>query len=217
VSSGRLAVGVDVALERKGLDLVALDARRTVVASCGRLSLADVARWIAELRPSVVCIDSPPAWAASGSHRAAERALWRMGIGIFGTPGIERAEHRFYAWMRAGFAVFAQIRDTFPLYLGGVVEQSAAEVFPHASAVLLAGRLPCGGESKLRFRRAVIDAQGIAQSALPNIDRVDAALAALTGQIALDGGHSHVGDPDEGTILLPVPALPQTLRAAHSQ
>jgi hypothetical protein len=39
-------------------------------------------------------------------------------------------------------------------------------------------------------------------------DQIDAALGALTGLIALDGGHSAVGDRDEGIILLPVSALP---------
>lgn len=162
MSGARLAAGVDVALERKGIDLVALDERRAVVASCGRLAVADVARCMAELRPAVVCIDSPPAWAPTGRNRIAERALWAAGIGIFGTPSADLGQNRFYDWMRVG----------------------------------------------------VLDGQGVAQSLLPNLDRVDATLAALTGQVALSGVHCHVGDPHEGTILLPVAELPPSLRAS---
>jgi len=43
-----------------------------------------------------------------------------------------------------------------------------------------------------------VDADG-----LPGIDRVDAALAALTGVLALEGHWECVGDPAEGVILLP--------------
>src|SRR5437764_1503442 len=57
-------------------------------------------------------------------------------------------------------------------------------------------------------RRAVLRNWGVAERELPSLDRVDAALAALTGVIALRDKHSTVGDPDEGVILLPVPALP---------
>ena len=41
------------------------------------------------------------------------------------------------------------------------------------------------------------------------MDALDAALAALTGILALEGSFSTVGDPDEGVILLPVSTLPQ--------
>lgn len=83
----------------------------------------------------------------------------------------------------------------------------AAEVFPHATAVLLAGHLP-GGVSKVVFRRWVLRENGVDEACLPTLDRVDAALAALAGVLALTGGHSVVSDPDEGVILLPVPARP---------
>ena len=45
-----IAIGIDVAEPRKGLDLVALDAGRTIVASRGRLTLDEVTRTVADLR-----------------------------------------------------------------------------------------------------------------------------------------------------------------------
>jgi hypothetical protein len=45
---------------------------------------------------------------------------------------------------------------------------------------------------------------------LPNVDRIDAALAALTGVLALEGESSFLGDPNEGVILVPVSKLPVT-------
>ena len=42
---------------------------------------------------------------------------------------------------------------------------------------------------------------------LSGIDQVDAALAALTGLVALEGEWSAVGDPESGVILLPAPGI----------
>jgi hypothetical protein len=54
--AGGVALGIDVTEERKGLELVALDADRRLVASAGHLGVADVARIVLdELRPDVVC------------------------------------------------------------------------------------------------------------------------------------------------------------------
>lgn len=206
-----IAVGVDVAEARKGLDVVALDRDRRVVASMGRATAADVAAMVAELDAEVVGIDSPPGWAAPGQRsRLAERQLRPLGISAYATP-TDPGDHPFYRWMRAGFAVYRAVAATHPLYRGGPVAGHAAEVFPEATAALLAGRRrSTASESKLRFRRAVLDAEGVDTSAsvLPTADRVDAALAALTGRIALDGPTATLGDPDEGLLLLPVATLP---------
>ena len=75
--------------------------------------------------------------------------------------------------------------------------------------MLLAGRLRNGDESKRAFRGRVLEENGIDQSVLPTVDRIDAALAALTGLLALEGTYTGVGDPAEGVIVLPVAELPQ--------
>lgn len=198
-----IAVGVDVAEERKGLDLVALDSDRRVVANRGRLTVDEVARLVLEeVRPDIVCFDSPSGWSRSGRSRKAERDLARLGISAFAT-GPDPGGHSFYRWMRVGFSLFEAVADRYPLFRGDNPPGGAAEVFPNASAVVLAGRAREHAESKLEFRRQVLRSQRVDDGPLPGIDRVDAALAALTGLLAIEGQWDCVGDPDEGVILLP--------------
>jgi hypothetical protein len=109
MASRRVAVGHDVAEERKGLDLVAVDGDRAVLAIAGRLSVADVARIVLEeIRPEVVCIDSPSGWSTSGKSLAGERALASLGISA---TGADPGPHRFYRWMRVGFAILRVSRS----------------------------------------------------------------------------------------------------------
>ena len=204
-----VAVGIDVAEERKGLDIVAIDRRRRIVASVGRATVGDVAAEVVRLVPDIVCIDSPSGWSTSGRSRAAERHLRHFGINAFST-GADPGPHPFYRWMRVGFSIFEALAGSFDLYKGGSAGGTAAEVFPEASAVLLTGHLRPANVPKSVFRRRVLDEHGLDAAALSNIDQVDAALGALTGAIALEGRSSAVGDPAEGVILLPVATLPST-------
>jgi predicted nuclease with RNAse H fold len=110
--------------------------------------------------------------------------------------------------MRIGFSVYQAIAHSHPRFRGGPVRGTAAEVFPEASAVLLEGRLRSKSESKAVFRRRVLENNGVDTSRLMTVDALDAALAALTGTLAIHGDHSSIGDPDEGVILLPVHSLP---------
>ena len=202
-----IAIGVDVAEARKGLDLVALDGDRRLVAARGRATVADVVAAVDQLQPDVVCIDSPPTWAIGRGTRQAERALRRLGINAYSTP-TDPGDHPFYRWMRAGFAVFDAIADRYPRYRGGDVRGTAAEVFPEATAVLLTGRLRPKDEPKAAFRRAVLERYGVDPTPLRTVDAIDAALAALTGVLAIEGIRTSVGDAHEGVILLPVAAVP---------
>ncbi len=202
-----VSVGIDVAEARRGLDLVAIDANRVVMAVHAHLTIEDAARLVAEIRPEVVCIDSPAQWSTSGNSREAERMLSRLGINAFRTPAEDRAG-AFHGWMRAGFQLYAALAATFPRYRGGDVIHTAAEYFPHASAAVLAGRI-AALKDKRASRRQVLEDNGLATASLATIDQLDAALGALTGHIALAGGHSWVGDADEGALLLPAP-IPTT-------
>ncbi|MBJ7608193.1 MAG: DUF429 domain-containing protein [Candidatus Dormibacteraeota bacterium] len=196
-----VSVGIDVAESRRGLDLVALDGDRRIVAARSHLAVVDAAQLVHELEPSMVCIDSPSQWSTSGSSREAERELRTVGINAYRTPAQDRAGP-FHDWMRAGFTIYEAIGHDYPRYRGGDVMGTAAEYFPHASAVVLAGRIgPL--KDKLAFRRHVLEDHGVATTSLRTQDQVDAALGALTGLIALAGGSSWVGDADEGALLLP--------------
>ena len=110
---------------------------------------------IRDLRPDVVAIDSPPRWAPSGRSRLTERQLAALNISSFNTPSEAHGRgNRFFAWMEVGFDVFVQAAAAgFPTYSAGSPEGKALEVFPHATAVVLAGCLPPRGTRKHVWRR----------------------------------------------------------------
>jgi predicted nuclease with RNAse H fold len=204
------SLGVDVGV-RKGIDLVLLDGDRRIVATERRLPVERLAPTVDELAPDVVAIDAPPTWGTFGRSRRTERELHRIGIRCFDTPSDpRRAEHPFYAWMVVGFRAFEAISDAFPRADGmGSVRGRAIEVFPHGTAVALAGHLPPRGLSLHAWRRGVLIEVGVDADALRSPDQVDAALAAITGLFALEGRFCAPGDPVEGQIVLPVPELPR--------
>lgn len=203
------ALGVDVGV-RKGLDVVLLDGTPRPLAAHRHVALADLPPVIEAAAADVVAIDAPPGWAADGRSRRTERELRRFGIRSFGTPTADRGDgHPFYEWMRIGFEVFGLAdRAGLPRHRGGPVEGTAIEVFPHASAVVLAGCLPPRGAGKVAWRAAVLRRNGVDPDPLRSPDQIDAALAALTGLRALQGRCTALGDPAEGVIVLPARTLP---------
>jgi predicted nuclease with RNAse H fold len=212
--SSPVAVGVDVSA-RHGLDVVALDRRRRLACRpLPRQELSDLRDLLEELRPGVVAIDSPPRFAAAGQSRQCERELARRGIHCYFTPARDGARSPFYDWMRKGQDVFQAAEDAgYPLYVAGrSVRGGAIEVFPHASAVVLRARLPPGGSAKSRYRKTrwrkeLLRRWSVDTAVLLSLDLVDAALAALTGLRALYGSFCTVGDPRDGTIVLPARSL----------
>jgi predicted nuclease with RNAse H fold len=201
------SLGVDVSVVR-GLDLVLVDENLGLIERVANVRVAEFAEIVRRQRPNVVAIDSPPTWALAGKSRLAERHLLRLGIGIYSAP-TDPGQHRFYDWMRVGFEVFASIFATHPLYREGTnVANTAIEVFPHASAVAIAGSLPPAGSTKVRWRRELLRSIGVDSAQLRSVHQVDAALAAVTGMAALRGEFVAVGDPAEGVIVLPTPVLP---------
>jgi predicted nuclease with RNAse H fold len=214
---GVRSLGIDVGV-RKGLDVVLLDDRLDLLddrlellARHRHVEIGSLGTLIDDLRPDVVAIDSPPGWGTSGGCRRTEAALRALGIQSYGTPSDpKKADNPFYDWMRVGFKVFdiAASRH-FRRYSTGDVLHAAIEVFPHASAVVLAGCLPPSGTSKREWRTEVLEKAGVACDKLRSADQVDAALAALTGLLAANGEFIAPGDPDEGVIVLPVRSLPE--------
>jgi predicted nuclease with RNAse H fold len=206
------SLGVDVS-ERRGLDLVLLEGPARVSQARSRVAVEDLRRLLPEWKPEIVAIDSPPGRGVRGGARQAERELLRLGIHSYGTPSRpDQMARPAYGWMRVGFEVFAACeRLGYARYSGGpVVAPCAAEVFPHASAVVLGGGLPPRGMTKEAFRRAVLTERGVPLGPLGSLDLVDAALAALTGLHALQGDFSTVGDAEDGFILLPTATRPTT-------
>lgn len=204
------ALGIDVS-ERRGLDLVLLDGTNPPLLRHHRQP-AEIAASLREWEPEVVAIDSPPAWGTRGASRACERDLKRLGIQAFYTPSASRAGHPFYRWMTVGIETHRVCGENgFARYGAGPVEGMALEVFPHASAVALAGCLPKSSRTrsdKLSFRVPVLARHGIEARSWKSLDCVDAALAALTGLLALQRRFTAVGDPEDGVIVVPVQPLP---------
>lgn len=204
------SLGIDVGV-RKGLDLVLLDERLQPLATDRHVPIDALGDLIDRLRPDVVAIDSPPAWGKAGGCRKTELALRALGIQSYGTPSDpKRSESPFYEWMRIGFEAFRTAESRgFPRYRAGAVARTALEVFPHATAVVLAGALPPTGMAKREWRTEVLQKAGVSCDELGSLDQIDAALAALTGLFALRGEFTAPGDPDEGVIAVPVSALPE--------
>jgi len=201
--------GIDVGVA-KGLDVVLMDERRVPLVVRTRVGLDEVGRLLDELRPDVVAIDAPPRWAGTGRSRLTERQLAACNIQSFNTPSEAHGRgNPFFRWMEVGFEVFrvAEARG-FATYGAGDPRAHAMEVFPHATAVVLAGCLPPKGASKRAWRESVLRANGVRTDGLTSIDRIDAALAALTGVLVLEGKRFAPGDPQEGVIVLPVSTLP---------
>ena len=204
------ALGIDVGV-RKGLDLVLLDGSLEPAATYRRVLLEDVRLLIDEANADVVAIDSPPGWAEKGRSRATEREIRLLGIQSYGTPTADQGmDHPFYEWMRVGFEVFrfAGLAG-FPRYRGGPARGTAIEVFPHATTVVLSGCLPPAGVAKHTWRASVLAGHGVQPASLAGPDQVDAALAALTGLLALRGELIAQGDSNEGVIVLPTRTLPE--------
>jgi len=203
------SLGVDVSI-RRGLDVAVLDADRTLMSVRRRQDVDDLPALLEEFEPDVVAIDSPPAWGRAGRSRSAERELRRLGLSSYATPSHPvRRERPFYAWMKVGFGVFRKVAARgFGRFRQGDVRRTAIEVFPYATAVALTGMLRPRGTSKKSWRRDVLRREGLDVDQLPSLDAIDAALAALTGLLALHGRFTAVGDPREGVIVLPLETLP---------
>lgn len=210
------ALGIDVGVG-KGLDLVLMDERRVPLRVVSRVPLERLGFLLDELAADVVAIDAPPAWAPSGRSRLTERLLAECNIHAFNTPSAAHGRgNRFYGWMEVGFQVFdIAAAHGYARYRAGEPRGTAIEVFPHASATVLAGCLPPKAAKKKAWRERVLRAQGVSTAELTTADRIDAALCALTGILALQGKRFAPGDPKEGVIVLPAATLPaRPFRAA---
>ncbi len=129
---------------------------------------------IRELEPDVIAIDAPPAWAAEGRSRLTERILAERNIRTFATPTRARGKgNPFYDWMEVGLPGVPGRRSGRASRATRRANPAgtAMEVFPHASATVLARVPPAQGDRRRRRGgRASCVAQGVRTDRLTSMD-----------------------------------------------
>jgi predicted nuclease with RNAse H fold len=230
-----LFVGVDLSA-RRGFDVAVLDDERRVreIWRAATLDLLS-AGLAAYAGPLIVAVDAPQAPSDFPLRRAEVRAglpvppthgrfaryrvcdyeLARRGIGLYLLPEPGAAPP---AWMALGFATFRRLHERHGLNVPRDAADHAAtllEVYPYAGFVtLLGGRPPRkttreGMAMRVEaLRRAGL--LGVCNTPLPDAglthDAVDALCAAFSAWAWHHGHGCALGRPDEGLIVLPVPA-----------
>lgn len=212
-------IGIDVGVT-KGLHVVALSLAEPMSAGTftvlgNGVPVAAALRLCLTRKPACVAIDSPPNWARTGNARGGEQELRKLEIALYSTPSDPRKQRsNFYGWMKVGFRVFEGLRPQYPLYRKGKLGRHALEVFPHATAIVLAGWHRPTNIRKAAWRKQILAEQGFNVDGLRNADSIDAALAAVTAAYALRGTFSAFGNPAEGVIVTPREDAAERLRAA---
>jgi predicted nuclease with RNAse H fold len=201
-------VGIDVGGARKGFHAVALRDG----AYAGQLASHDVqelSNWcLVTMCASVIAIDAPCRWSATGRARPCERELMRQGIFCFATPSREKAEQHpsgYFDWMRRGADLYQALEASHPLLtsLPCPGQRCCFETFPHAITWHLRGGAAKAAQKRTQ-RRELLQKAGIDLAPLTNIDWIDAALCALTAHRVASGATCLAfGEPDTGLIVVP--------------
>lgn len=197
-------VGIDVGGHAKGFHAVAIRDREVIAKITSRRA-PTIAAWCVANAASIVAVDAPCRWRTAGQpSRAVERELAQNGISSFSTPTQAAAEGRaFYTWMFAGMDMYDALAPHFPLYFGGPKPaQVCIETFPQAVACALAGEI-VSAKQKNTVRRGLLKRYGLDETALLNIDEVDAALCAIAADAFACGNSRNYGDSEGGFIVVP--------------
>ncbi len=174
--------------------------------------------WVASLRPAVVGIDAPQRPRREGARsRACDAELQRRRIAVYAVPTRRLAEAggARFAWMRAGWAYFRELRrrgfespapGTLPAALGQ--GPAVLEVYPHAGFVTLMGGTPPpkGTRQGLRARVCALRALGVRWDEYYDRDSLDALMGAYTAWRFHQGLATPLGSEREGLVWVPVPA-----------
>lgn len=224
------------ALEREGARLQATFAPPGTVADVARAVLTWGADAVAAIdAPSGPRLDLLGAGTALRSvlglpagryerSRVCDALLIRRGLPLYPVPPAGRPLAPWEAWMGVGFELFGALAELGRLHpdANGAVEAPLrpgasrgrlCETYPDAVFCALLGhrpapkRTPEGRRTRVRALRqaGVEDAGG--GLGHRTLDELDAAAAALAACALAEGTGCWVGDPAEGVIVLPVPAL----------
>jgi predicted nuclease with RNAse H fold len=206
-------VGIDVGGARKGFHAVAI----TGGAYVSQLATADaqeLAHWCrSAVRASVIAIDAPCRWSNDGRSRPCERELMQKGIWCFSSPTHQKGHtpHRtnYYGWMLQGEALYRELEEGAPDQAYPLVRslphsgRGCFETFPHAITWHLRGGQAQAAQKHVQ-RRELLAQAGLDLTPFTNIDRIDAALCALTAHVVATGGECvSYGEPESGLIVVP--------------
>lgn len=207
LGSSELVVGVDVGGLAKGFHAVALRNQR-VTDKVHVEAAREIRDWCSSIGATTVGIDAPCRPSLEGYGRAAERALAGERIFSFLTPTHDVAVTKaFYAWMLHGWELYGLLEPNYPLFTGGpIIGRTCFETFPHAVACALAGEV-VSAKKKRVVRRALLRGAGVDDSALSNIDEVDATLCALAANSLKRNAFRSYGDPLDGLIVVPLKSV----------
>lgn len=204
---GTVVAGIDVGGQRKGFHAVALKNGR-YFKRCASRSAEDIATWCRRIGASVVSVDAPCRWSATGRAREAERVLMNAGIWCFSTPRRQSAlshPRKHYGWMLEGEKLYQALERDYYLFRGRSTARRRPivfETFPHAVACALLGRV-VSARTKRRDRTHLLSRHAVATESLSNIDYIDAAICALASQFFEGGRYLCHGDSFEGHIVVP--------------
>ncbi len=169
----------------------------------------DLAHWCRSVvQASVIAIDAPCRWSNDGRARPCERELMQKGLWCFSSPTRLKAHtpHRtgYYDWMLQGEKLYRALEASHPLVCRLPIDGPGCfETFPHAITWHLRGGEAKASQKRTQ-RRELLQLAGIDPAPLTTIDWIDAALCALTAQIAAAGGACmHYGEPQTGWIVVP--------------
>jgi predicted nuclease with RNAse H fold len=157
--------------------------------------------------------------------RVCDAMLFRRRLPLYPVPAGNEALSAWQGWMETGFELFAAL-DGLGLYrpdargaLEAPVGEGAmrfgrlCETYPDAVFCALLGHRPSAKRTPwgLQQRIAALRMRGVADDDgglwHRTLDELDACAAAYAAYALAEGGGSWVGDPREGVIVLPVPAL----------
>jgi predicted nuclease with RNAse H fold len=229
-SLGMLYVGIDLSA-RRGFDVAVLDEERRVIEIWRAATLDLLSERLSSYTEGVVAavdapqrlsdfpirqlkvrarLSVPPPDGRFARYRVCDYELARRNIGLYllPEPGQQAPD-----WMVLGFETFALLRERHRLRLPrdtGDQTATLLEIYPYGGFVtLLGGRPP----RKTTPEGAAARRQALLQAGLQDVpagrlthDAVDALCAAYTAWAWRHGAGSALGLPDEGLIVLPVPA-----------
>ena len=202
-----LVVGVDVGGAKKGFHAVALTDGR-YADQIASTDAKEIATWCRELDAQFIGIDAPCAWSTDGRARPVERELMKEKIWCFSSPtrtaALAHPKDNF-GWMLNGESLFLELKRTHALFNGRPVESTKRvcfETFPQAVACALASQI-VSAKRKRSVRRGLLEQANIDIKDLTNIDKVDAALCALTANYFAQDQFKSYGNSETGFIVVP--------------